>query len=350
MFAPNVGTSNITLPTAPNWKRSKRSGKRSSKSDVVFHSPRRWTVGGRSSASPRQPYDKLQFVLRYKLKFVVRRYSRSPTMGIDRSRRITFEESADLYNETRARYPDALIEDIIRLSALRADGYILEIGCGAGNATVSFAKRGYRLLGIELGERLAEYARQNCREYPNAVIVQSEFERYDLPPRSFDLAVSADAFHWIRPEVGYPKAQAALKADGSFAFFWQLSVDPQTDWSRAVDETFQRLAPQYDRPNQPMDAGQIRNIIMENFREHCGIEDVTVKMYDWTETLSAEKYVKLLRTYSGFRGMEAVPRESLDRDVYAVIENAGGSIQQPYQAILFHAKAGRMSAASRVGA
>lgn len=259
-------------------------------------------------------------------------------MGIDRSRRITFEETADLYNETRALYPDALIEDILRLSALAPDDHILEIGCGAGNATISFAKRGYRLLGIELGERLAEYARQRCSKYPNATIVQSEFESYDLPPRSFDLAISADAFHWIHPEVGYPKVQAALRANGSFAFFWQISVDPQTDWSRAVDEIFQRLAPQYDRPNQPMESEQIRNIITANFREHCGIEDVTIKMYDWAETLSAEKYVKLLRTYSGFRGMDNDLRESVDREVYAAIQNAGESIQQPYRAILFHAK------------
>ncbi|NOH04921.1 MAG: hypothetical protein HND47_24605 [Chloroflexi bacterium] len=76
-------------------------------------------------------------------------------MGIDRSGRVTFEETADLFNETRTLYPDALIEDIIRLSVGRADRRILEIGCGAGNATISFAKRDYHILGIELGERLS---------------------------------------------------------------------------------------------------------------------------------------------------------------------------------------------------
>jgi SAM-dependent methyltransferase len=259
-------------------------------------------------------------------------------MSIDRSRRITFEETADLYNETRTLYPEALIEDVIRLSALQVDGRILEIGCGAGNATVSFAKRGYHLLGIELGERLAEYARQRCRDYPNTTIIQSEFESYDLSPRSFDLVVSADAFHWIRPEVGYPKVQAALKENGSFAFFWQISIDPQTDWSRTVDEIFQRLAPQYDRPNQPMEIEWLTGVIKGNFHEYCGIADVTVKVYDWVETLSADKYVKLLRTYSGFRGMDDNLRESLNKEIFTAIQNAGGSIQQPYRTVLFHAR------------
>jgi len=39
--------------------------------------------------------------------------------------------------------------DILNLSGLPPDGKILEIGCGPGNATVSFARLGYSILGIE---------------------------------------------------------------------------------------------------------------------------------------------------------------------------------------------------------
>jgi len=52
-------------------------------------------------------------------------------MGIDQTRRITFEEAADFYNETRPEYPDEVVEDVMRLSALKATGRILEIGCEA---------------------------------------------------------------------------------------------------------------------------------------------------------------------------------------------------------------------------
>ena len=81
-----------------------------------------------------------------------------------------------------------------------------------------------------------------------------------------------------------------------------------------------------------------RDIITGNLREYCGIEDVTVNIHDWVETLSADRYVKLLRTYSGFRGMDDNLRESLNAEIFAAIQNAVGSIQQPYRAILFHAK------------
>lgn len=262
-------------------------------------------------------------------------------MGIDRSRRTSFELVADLYNETRPGYPDELAEDIIRLSALPPDGQVLEVGCGAGNATLPFAQRGYRLLGIELGERLAQYARQRCAAFPKAVIVQSAFEDYELTPHSFDLAISAEAFHWVRPEIGYPKLMNALKETGSIVLFWQVAVDPQTDWSRAIDDIFRRRAPQFESPHHSFSLEWLVNLMRGNLREYCGLEEVTVKTYDCSETLSAEAFVKLMRTNSSLRGMDDEVREAIHAEVRAVINGFGDSVDNPYQVALFHAKVKR---------
>ena len=151
-------------------------------------------------------------------------------MAIDRSKRITFEEVADLYEALRSDYPEELVEDILDWSGITAEGRILEIGCGSGNATVSFARRGYSILGIELGERLAALAARNCPPYPGVEILNSAFEDWALAENAFDLALAADSFHWIPPEIGYPKLARALKASGSAAFFWNAPADPETDW------------------------------------------------------------------------------------------------------------------------
>jgi SAM-dependent methyltransferase len=123
-------------------------------------------------------------------------------MPIDRTRRITFEEVAEIYDEVRPSYPEELIEDVLTLSGIPADGRILEIGCGPGNATLPFARRGYSILGIELGERLAALATNNCRAYPGVAIRNVAFEDWELEEKAFDLAIAADALHWIPPEVG----------------------------------------------------------------------------------------------------------------------------------------------------
>lgn len=40
--------------------------------------------------------------------------------------------------------------------------------------------------------------------------------------KSFDLVISATAFHWISPEIGYPKAAQVLKDSGYIAIFSNL--------------------------------------------------------------------------------------------------------------------------------
>ncbi|WP_392475982.1 hypothetical protein [Nostoc sp. C110] len=74
-------------------------------------------------------------------------------MADERSQlRSTFNQVALLYDQVRPGYPEALFDDVVSLSRINPGGRILEIGCGTGQATVPFARRGYRILCIELGD------------------------------------------------------------------------------------------------------------------------------------------------------------------------------------------------------
>ena len=67
-------------------------------------------------------------------------------MPFDFGLRTTFNNVAELYDEVRPGYPEALIEDALTLSEIPPDGRILEIGCGTGKATLPFARRGYAIV------------------------------------------------------------------------------------------------------------------------------------------------------------------------------------------------------------
>ena len=259
-------------------------------------------------------------------------------MTIDRGKRITFEEVADLYNEVRPNYPDELIEDALALSGIQADGHILEIGCGPGNATLLFARRGYRILGIELGGRLAALATKNCRPYPGVEILNSAFEDWEMKEAAFDLAIAADSFHWIPPEVGYPKVARALKDSGSAAFFWNVPVDPATEWSKAIEEVYQTTAPGLENPDKSITAEWIKEIIWRNFSNSGCFGDVTIRQYFWSIKLTSEQYLKLLRTFSVHRGLDETIRKNLYTGIRKVLEQFGGQVTKPQSAILFHAK------------
>jgi SAM-dependent methyltransferase len=259
-------------------------------------------------------------------------------MGIDRSRRITFEEVAELYDQVRPNYPEALVDDVLALVEIPSDRRILEIGCGPGNATLLFARRGYRIVAIELGERLAALAAKNCRAYPGVEIHNIAFEDWPTEENAFDLAIAADAFHWIPPEIGYPKVARALKDSGSAAFFWNVPVDPGTDWSRAIDAVYRERAPGVENPDHSFTLDWVRPIIEGNFAAPGCFGPVTVKTYRWPETYSAEQYLKMLRTFSGHRDLEEGIRAALFAGIRDVIERVGGQVIKPQMVALFQAR------------
>jgi SAM-dependent methyltransferase len=258
-------------------------------------------------------------------------------MSIDRRNRIAFEDVADLYNEVRPGYPEQLVEDVIALSQLPPGGHILEVGAGPGNATVLFAQRMYRILGIELGERLAAYARENCRLFPHVKILNTAFEDWQVEAGAVDLAISADAFHWIPPEIGYPRLAQALKPRGSAALFWNVPVDPQTEWSQAIAEVYHEVAPSMENPEQGQSLEWLEEVITQNFAQCGQFGEVTEKKYPANMELTTEAYLKLLRTFSGHRGLDEKTRGALFWGIRSVLEAFGGRVKRPHVVLLFHA-------------
>lgn len=258
-------------------------------------------------------------------------------MTIDRARRITFEEVADLYSEVRPGYPEPLIEEILTLSGLPPEGRILEIGCGPGNATLPFARRGYRILGIELGPRLAALAAQRCRDYPGVAIQCADFETCPLEDAAFDLALSADALHWIPPQIAYPKIARVLKPSGSAALIWNVSVYPNTEWAQAVDAVYGAVAPELENPDRGLPVEWLIDVITGNFSRSECFGPVTFRQYPWILTVSTERYLGLLSTFSGHHGIAKPLRETLYAGIREVLERFGGQVDLPQLTVLFHA-------------
>src|SRR5207244_6453723 len=117
--------------------------------------------------------------------------------GIDEAGRTSFDRNAELYDAARPPYPDALVDEAVVRSGIPAGGRILEIGAGTGKATVPFARRGYAILALEPGANLAAVLRRNAAAFPAVRIEATIFEAWRVEDRSFDLVISAQAFHWV---------------------------------------------------------------------------------------------------------------------------------------------------------
>jgi SAM-dependent methyltransferase len=258
-------------------------------------------------------------------------------MGIDRSRRTTFEETADLYNETRTGYPEQLVEDVISFSNIPAGGRILEIGCGPGNATIPFAQRGFEILAVELGEKLSALAKENCRQYPKVRIITMAFEEWPVEFGGFDLAISADAFHWIQPEIGYPKVAQALKPSGKIAFFWNSPSELNKDITEAISQVYQSRAPQAVNPHGSFTVDWIITNVTESINRSECFGEIEVRKYPVVETESTDQYIKGLWTFSSHRPVDKQTREFLYSGIREVLDDFGGTITTMRKVVLFMA-------------
>lgn len=252
-------------------------------------------------------------------------------------RRTTFDGVAQLYDEVRPGYPEALFDDIVALSGIPPGGRILEIGPGTGQATVPFARRGYHLLAIELGERLAAVARENLAAYPGVEVRTGAFEDWPVEEGAFDLAIAATAFHWIDPALGYPKLHRALRPAGAIALFRNEHVrtDRSGGFFAAAQEVYRREAPRMAAHYHGLpDADAVPDLSAAIARTGL-FGPALVRRYRWDLEYDAAGYTRVLGTYSDHRRLDGAARERLFRGIAELIDSRfGGRITKGYLTVL----------------
>jgi SAM-dependent methyltransferase len=257
--------------------------------------------------------------------------------------RTTFDEAASLYDEARPGYPAELFDDVITLSGIEPDGRILEIGCGTGQATAPFARRGYRILCVELGENMAAVARRNLEGHPQAEVRTGAFEDLALQEGSFDLVISATAFHWLDPDVAYPKVATILGDGGSLALFWNVHVHSEASegFFEEVQRIYEREAPEIVGPDDhkgPPGPEEVHDRTAE-IRDTGLFGRITTRHYRWDETYDSGGYLRVLNTYSGHRSLgDETRRRLLDGIADLIDTRFGGSIVKGYLTTLYVAE------------
>jgi ubiquinone/menaquinone biosynthesis C-methylase UbiE len=250
-----------------------------------------------------------------------------------------FDRSASYYDEVRPGYPEELIEDIITLSGIPDGGRIIEVGCGTGQATLPFVQKGYEILCIDIGENLLNIARKKFSTYYKVKFVNSLFEDWTPEPEVFDLLISATAFHWIDPQIGFEKAAKTLRKNGYIALFWNLHPTPYTDFFKDVQKVYQKVVPEWRDPSEGPSSEEKVNQLKVQMDPFNLFEDFEVRKYFWSRQYSTIEYIKLLETYSDHRSLEENRRRVLYDGIREVIENKyNGVILRPYLSVLFIAK------------
>ena len=251
----------------------------------------------------------------------------------------SFNTAAQQYDDARPSYPPAVVRRIIQNAKLTKNSKILDIGAGTGKASILFAKRGYEMLCIEPGVQMGEVLRRNLEPYPKAKVLTTTFEDWKPKRGTFDLVISAQAFHWIDPEVGYPKAAQALKPGAWIALFWNLPNDPDDGIYAEIQKAYRKHAPEMGRRQESKSLTEEVNEMrerMDNFSKHFPWR--YVYRAGWKKTYSIEQYLALLGTYSDHIALPPERRKKLFDAISKMIDRHGGELVKHYSSMLAMAR------------
>ncbi len=232
------------------------------------------------------------------------------------------------YDRTRPRYPDALVARIVAASP---GPDLLDVGCGTGIAARQFQAAGCRVLGVEVVERMAEFARQNGSE-----VEVSKFEDWNAVGRTFDAVVSGTTWHWVDPVVGAAKAAEALRPEGRLAVFWNVQ-QPPPDVAEAFAEVYRRVLP--DTPFSRGAASGLQGYLAilakaaEGIRQVGGFGDPEQWRYDWEQSYSRDEWLDQVPTAGGHSRFPPDELEELLAGLGAAIDAVGGSFTMQYAAV-----------------
>ena len=223
-----------------------------------------------------------------------------------------YTPAAQAYDKARPHYPAELISHVAHLTQLEPHSKILEVGYGPGTATTAFAEYGCSIVCVELNPGFCELARRNCKQFQNVVIKQSSFEEWPIEASAFDIVISASAFHWIQPQVGYPKVAETLRDDGYFVLLWNKEPQPTSD----VCQLFEEIYSQHDLPSLGrFETEAAREQMLKELAQPAidsGVfKEVSSKQVKMEVKYTAEDYLLLLSSFSPYLNLEESRRNSL---------------------------------------
>lgn len=260
---------------------------------------------------------------------------------VDTKRDSVFNEVWDIYHSSRPSYPEELIQTLIKSANISNESNILEVGVGTGKLTLQLAGHGLKIKGIELGHRLAKVARKNLADYIGIDIVEGDFNEMQLPTDTYDMVVTATAFHWLEETSRVDKIWNVLKNGGLVAIIDTVHVDNDID---KFPSTSQKCYRKWDVSTvEDYKLPKLQETTEKGFgrkSEFNGkFNTILDKSFPGDITYVTEKYLELLQTYSDVLRMPKDKKGGFLNCITDMIDNEfNGKITKSYVWQLFLAR------------
>lgn len=262
----------------------------------------------------------------------------------------TFSKVITDYDLARPIYPEAVYQQIMQFSEIGENANILEVGAGTGKATDLFVNRNlysqsnkrinhFYLDLLEVSDEQVAFLENKYHNYPQINVKRNYFEEY-IADKQYDLIYSATAFHWVKSDIGYPKAWEMLKPGGTLAVFWQMSS--VTYYNDEIFKGLNAIKQKY-LPNESLgfDAqgiNQVKEKRISQIQSGGYFEMPKIYEFRWTDTYDADKYTKLVNTYSSTQTLQEDVKNAYLEEIKRYINHNGGIVILPQLVMLYLVK------------
>jgi ubiquinone/menaquinone biosynthesis C-methylase UbiE len=274
------------------------------------------------------------------------------------ARGLLFDSVAEEYDRVRPAYPASLVDAACSAGGLTRGSHVVEVGCGPGKLTAALVERGLRVEAVDPGPALVEIARRRLGGSSVRFHV-ARFEDVELPESAFDAVLSAEAFHWIDPAVGWSKAARLLRPGGVLALFahtggpnllrlpgalaaWREVLPEAATWKPRDAETIWSGA-EARRHNVSEVWAWLEKRDLARAEAAELFEDVDLTRSQVERESTSKEVLEFLRTTSAYLSLDPDRRKLLERRLLAVLGDAGGTYRWTSTATLVTARATRGS-------
>lgn len=178
------------------------------------------------------------------------------------------------YNHTRKADPYLLGRMLHHLAPM-PNGQYLDVGCGTGNYTNAFAKRGFKFTGVDPSEAMLTKA---WMQSSNVNWLKGKAENLDLPNQFFDgINASLTIHHWDDLEQGFQELYRVLKPGGKLVVFTSTPAQMRGYWlchyfPTMLADSIKQM-PELAEVESAIKKAGFQNLIDEDYEIHKKLED-----------------------------------------------------------------------------
>jgi SAM-dependent methyltransferase len=249
-----------------------------------------------------------------------------------------FGATSEDYARHRAGFPDSLFERLAAYGIGGSGQSIVDLGTGTGSLARGFARRGCRVIGIDVSEEMLQAA----RELDAAAGVSLEYriaraEDTALPDSAFDIVAAGQCWHWFDRRRAAAEAARILKREG-------ILVIAHFDWIPLAGNMVRATEELIEHHNANWKLGRglgIHPLWLRDLGE-AGYRGLETFSYDVDAPYTPEAWRGRIRASAGVGGsMTAEQVEAFDKDLAELLASRfpGALLRVPHRVFAVIARA-----------